>query len=69
MTRVRWTWELLGADERPLDRPISPVFSARFDAEAWLGEHWRRLAGEGVAAVTLLHDGRAVVPPLPLRQG
>lgn len=61
-----WEWELLDADEHVLRRPTSPAFTSRFDAETWLGESWRQLAEQGVAAVRLVHDGRPVVPPLPL---
>lgn len=69
VSRVQWTWRMLGASDEVLDRPISPAFTSRYDAEAWIGEHWRRLAGEGVAAAILLHDDHAVAPPLPLRKG
>lgn len=65
--RAVWSWELLGADDAPLERPVSPVFTSRFDAEAWLGENWRTLARDGVAAARLLLQGEEVAPPLPLR--
>ena len=39
--RPRWQWQLLDDTGVELDRPSSPVFTARFDAETWLGEHWR----------------------------
>lgn len=69
MSGPQWTWQLLAADEREVDRPVSPAFTSRFDAEAWLGEHWRVVAAEGVAAARLLHQGAAIAPPVPLRTG
>ncbi len=65
--RAAWTWELLGPDDVVLERPVSPVFTSRFDAEAWLGERWRALARDGVSAARLLLRGAEVAPPLPLR--
>lgn len=67
VNRALWSWELLGADDGVLDRPVSPVFTSRFDAESWLGETWRTLAREGVASVRLLLRGAEIAPPLPLR--
>lgn len=61
-----WGWELLDGDERSMRRPTSPTFTSRFDAESWLGENWRQLAEQGVAAARLMHDGEQVAPPLPL---
>lgn len=65
-TRPAWDWDLLDARERVLDQPVSPAFTSRFDAEAWLGETWRQLAGQGVAAARLAHHGEPAAPPLPL---
>jgi len=61
-----WDWELLNTAGQAVRRPTSPTFATRFDAEAWLGETWRQLAEQGVAAVRLLHDGKPVAPDLPL---
>ncbi len=58
--RPRWEWVLLGADGEPADRAAGPVFTARFDAEQWLGEHWRSLAGQQVAGAQLVHEGTPV---------
>lgn len=69
MTRVQWEWRFLDAQEGALDRPLSPAFTNRFDAEAWLGEHWRHLAGQGVASAQLLQQGEPAAPALPLRVG
>nr|WP_297422181.1 hypothetical protein [uncultured Actinotalea sp.] len=69
MSGPQWTWQFLATDEAALDRPVSPAFTSRFDAEAWLGEHWRSLAADGVGAARLLHQGGAVAPPVPLRKG
>ncbi|EYR64727.1 hypothetical protein N866_06080 [Actinotalea ferrariae CF5-4] len=69
MSGPQWTWQFLAADDAEVDRPVSPAFTSRFDAEAWIGEHWRAVAGEGVATARLLHLGAAVAPALPLRKG
>lgn len=66
MSRVRWEWQLLDAEDRVLDRPLSPAFTNRFDAEAWVGETWRDLAAQGVAAAQLLHDASPVGATIPL---
>ncbi len=60
MSRAQWTWTLLGAGGTRLDRPISPTFTSRFDAEAWLGEHRHRLEGEHVVAAQLHADDSPV---------
>lgn len=41
-------------------------FLTQADAETWLGDVWRGLAEEGVAAVTLVEDGRDVYGPMSL---
>ncbi len=69
MTRVQWEWAFLDAHDAAVDQPQSPAFTNRFDAEAWLGEHWRRLAAQGVAAAQLLQQGEPAAPALPLRAG
>ncbi|MBD8077545.1 hypothetical protein [Cellulosimicrobium arenosum] len=69
MIRAQWVWELLDADGMVVPEPVSPVFTAQFDAEQWLGETWRGLAGDGVAVVRLLHDGAQATPPVDLRAG
>ncbi|WP_225754626.1 hypothetical protein [Actinotalea sp. Marseille-Q4924] len=69
MSGPQWTWQFLAVDEQAVDRPVSPAFTSRFDAEAWLGEQWRSLAGEGVASARLLHQGAVVAPAVPLRKG
>lgn len=67
MTRVQWEWRFLDGDEQVLDRPLSPAFTSRFDAEAWVGEQWRYLTEHGVAAAVLLRHGEPVDAPLALR--
>ncbi|WP_268531659.1 hypothetical protein ACT17Q_06955 [Cellulomonas sp. CW35] len=63
--RPQWEWQLSGSSG-PLDRPVSPVFGNRYDAEQWLGEHWRTLAGQGVTVASLRQEDRPVGPPIPL---
>ena len=49
--RPRWEWRLEDESGAVLDRPTSPVFDARYDAEEWLGDHWRVLADQGVCLI------------------
>ncbi len=63
--RPQWEWRFAGA-RGPLDRPVSPVFGNRYDAEQWIGEHWRSLASQGATTATLLHEGVPAAPPLPI---
>ncbi len=67
MIRPQWVWELDDAEGRVLSTPVSPVFGNQFDAEQWLGEHWRDLAAQDVAVARLLHDGTQASAPVPLR--
>lgn len=60
--RPQWVWEFASGSGRVLDRPLSPVFTTRFDAEEWLGLQWRVLRDQGVVRAGLRHDG-APVPP------
>ena len=46
VVRPQWEWRFDGADGSALDRPVSPVFTTQYDAEQWLGEHWRTLAAQ-----------------------
>lgn len=62
-----WDWQLVDAAGRSMDQPMSPAFGTRFDAELWLGEHWRRLVEQGVTSVVLRARGAAVAAPLVLR--
>ncbi|ROS73034.1 hypothetical protein [Cellulomonas sp. PhB143] len=63
MTRPpQWEWLFVAA---AATRP-SPVFTNQYDAEQWLGEHWRSLAAEGVVRASLMHDGAVVTAPVEL---
>jgi hypothetical protein len=62
-----WTWRLLDAAGQPFEES-PPRTHTRFDAEAWLGEHWRALAGRGAARAVLLRDGEPVGGPVELRE-
>lgn len=64
--RPQWEWQLASADGAVVDRPTSPVFATQFDAEQWLGEHWRGLADQGVASAVLLNEGTPAAPVVPL---
>lgn len=58
--RPRWEWTLHDDDGARLLEPVTPVFTSRFDAEQWLGEHWRSLAQDEVSSAQLHHDGERV---------
>ncbi len=66
-TRAQWEWSFLDRAGQVLDRPLSPAFTSRYDAEAWLGEHWRRLAEDRVAEAQLRADDTPVGRPVSLR--
>jgi hypothetical protein len=65
--RPQWAWEFDDADGARMDRPISPVFANQYDAEEWLGEHWRELATQGVETARLMNAGTQATPSLVLR--
>lgn len=64
--RPQWEWQLAGPDGTVLDRPLSPAFTTRYDAEEWLGAQWRTLRDQGVASVVLRNEGTLVPPAHPL---
>ena len=66
MIRPQWVWELDDAEGTVLEDPVSPVFGNQFDAEQWLGEHWRDLLSRGVATVTLFEGTTKVYGPMGL---
>ena len=61
-----WTWRMEAADGSELVEHASGTLANQSDAESWLGEHWRDLADNGVARVTLLEDGEKVYGPMSL---
>lgn len=63
---MSWTWRCQRADGSPA-QDAGQAFPTRSDAESWLGESWRELAGRGVDAVTLLEGDREVYGPMSLR--
>lgn len=66
---MAWTWEYqteAGSGGQP---GTSEAFPSQSDAESWLGEQWRELADQGITAVTLFEDARAVYGPMSLSAG
>jgi hypothetical protein len=56
---VTWSWRYQDADGRPVTPPVEEEsFSAKGDAESWLGETWRDLLAAGVTRVVLAEDDR-----------
>lgn len=66
MIRPRWEWSLENEAGEVLEASLSPVFTTQYDAEQWLGEHWRGLAGSGASRAKLVNDGRQVTPTVEL---
>lgn len=64
MTVPRWVWAFDDAAGNELAEPVSPVFTTQFDAETWLGEHWRSLSAQGSRRARLLHDGEPASAPV-----
>lgn len=62
-----WTWRFRDPAGEPLDE-LAPDLHTRFDAEAWLGEHWRAIARRGAAHAVLLCGGEPVGPGADLRE-
>jgi hypothetical protein len=52
-----WSWRYENVDGQPVSGPLE-TFSSQADAESWIGQEWRELAGIGVAQVVLLEDDR-----------
>ncbi len=64
-----WTWTYFAVDATVMtgEALVSAGFPSQSDAESWLGEQWRELAGAGVDAVTLTHEGDVVYGPMSLK--
>jgi len=54
---MAWSWRYEGTDGQPVSGP-SESFSSQADAESWIGQTWRDLAGAGVTTVSLVEDDR-----------
>ncbi len=52
-----WSWRYEDAAGAPAGGPAE-TFASQADAESWIGQTWRELAGNGVATVTLVEDER-----------
>jgi hypothetical protein len=64
-----WWWRLEDAAGAEVEVPSSYAgrrFATQADAESWVGEIWSGLAAEGVDAVTLFEQERAVYGPMSL---
>ena len=63
---MTWSWRYQDADGRSLQPPDrDETFSAKGDAESWLGETWRDLLDAGVTQVVLV-EGDRVEYSMPL---
>lgn len=70
-TQAVWRWQLLDAAGVDVSQAHDPSgrelrFVSQADAETWIGEAWRKLADDGVDAVTLLEGDREVYGPMSL---
>jgi hypothetical protein len=57
MATMPWIWRYEGTDGQQVTGP-SETFGSQADAESWIGQVWRELAGSGVTTVVLLEDDR-----------
>jgi hypothetical protein len=64
---MTWTWRMDDSAGATLSIP-STAHVTQSDAESWLGEHWRDLAEQGVAQVTLFEDDHLEYGPMSLSQ-
>ena len=65
---MAWVWVLEDVDGNELTAVSSPAHQNQSDAESWLGEQWRALAADGVAAATLFDGETKVYGPMPLAE-
>jgi hypothetical protein len=54
---MAWSWRYEGTDGQPVSGP-SESFSSQADAESWIGQTWRELAGSGITTVSLVEEDR-----------
>ncbi len=61
-----WSWRYEGTEGQPVTGPAE-TFGSQSDAESWIGQVWRELAGNGVTNVVLVEDDRVEyrMPLLP----
>jgi hypothetical protein len=67
---MAWHWVCLDSKGDELTDAAEAVrngFLTQGDAETWLGDNWRGLLEDGVAAVSLLEDKRHVYGPMSLQ--
>jgi hypothetical protein len=68
-SRHPWRWVLLdssGTEVEVGEEYADQSFASQADAESWVGEIWAELAEQGVDAVTLHENDRAVYGPMSL---
>ena len=54
---MAWSWRYEGENGQK-QAGGSESFPSQSDAESWLGQSWKELAGAGVVTVILLEDDR-----------
>ncbi|HEX6198285.1 MAG TPA: hypothetical protein VFZ37_20410 [Jiangellaceae bacterium] len=67
---MAWHWVFLDSEGDELAGAADAVrngFLTQGDAETWLGDNWRDLVEDGVAAVSLREDRRHVYGPMSLQ--
>jgi hypothetical protein len=65
---LTWRWRLEAEDGSELGEPASPPHANQSDAESWLGEQWRELAGAGVSQVSLFDGDDKIYGPMALAE-
>ncbi len=66
MITQAWVWQFEKSDRTAVAEPVSPAFTTQFDAETWLGTHWRNLVLDQIASAKLMHGGVQAAPTLDL---
>lgn len=66
MITQAWVWHFERADGTAVTDPVSPAFTTQFDAESWLGAHWRNLIRDQIRSAKLMHGGVQATPTLEL---
>ncbi len=68
MITQAWLWHFEKADGTTVTDPVSPAFTNQFDAEYWLGAHWRNLVRDHIGNAKLMHAGQQATATLNLAE-
>ncbi len=66
MITQAWEWSFEKSGGTTVTEPVSPAFTTQFDAENWLGAHWRNLVRDQIVNAKLMHGGEQATATLDL---